>query len=81
MLEDVLSTPHLYFSYTSDLTRSLQSKWDQHRERRAAESGADGSEAGSEEGPFGVPADPVALFTRWDERFVWNRQSTRLPSN
>ncbi len=27
MLEEVLGTPHLYFSYTTDLTRNVQRKW------------------------------------------------------
>ncbi len=60
MLESVLSTPNLYFSYTADLSRSMQRKWEQ-----------DGSGAGV--GEDRAAADAVGLFTKWDERFVWNR--------
>ena len=58
MINQVLSTPSFYFSYTTDLTRSMQSK-----------EGFAVSDSGGES----VLEFVTRLYTDWEERFVWNR--------
>ena len=61
MMNQVLATPSFYFSYTTDLTRSMQGK------ESFASSSPDsiGGESALEV--------VTRLYTDWEERFVWNR--------
>ena len=61
MINQMLCTPSFYFSYTTDLTRSMQSKE---------------SFSPSDFGLFGgesILEFVTRLYTQWEERFVWNR--------
>ncbi len=60
----MLSTPSFYFSYTSDLTRSMQSKDSQV---------ARGQRLQQQHHHQDVLEAVSELYTAWDERFVWNR--------
>ena len=63
MLSQTLSTPHFYFSYSCDLSHSVQRKFNQ---------GSSSSTPGGSSS-FSPETTVIGMFTQWDERFVWNR--------
>lgn len=64
MLNQTLSTPNFYFAYSSDLSNTVQRKYEQQSNPGAA--AASSAEMTPE-------VSVVGMFTKWDERFVWNR--------
>ena len=65
MINQVLNTPSFYFSYTTDLTRSMQCK-------EGFATYGDGG--GGTTGNISVLEFVTRLYTEWEERFVWNRR-------